>query len=172
MDTCSVRGDTVSQTNVLSFARINVMYLPELGGQLTPRPVRLCAQEINTDVTTHTVKYKYASQQRTIPEESKVRSTSVTRYRSTVMIDHCVQAAGDRTQWGIELPSSWRHLSGLWESKSLCSPMSGACCHLSRLREAKTQCRQVPSAWCHLSGLREGKSLCGDVQKQASALHG
>ena len=30
---------------VLSFARINVMYLPELGGQLpplTPRPVRLC----------------------------------------------------------------------------------------------------------------------------------
>ncbi len=46
MDTCSVRGDTVSQTNVLSFARINVMYLPELGGQLpplTPRPVRLCS---------------------------------------------------------------------------------------------------------------------------------
>ena len=45
MDTCSVRGDTVSQTNVLSFARINVVYLPELGGQLpplTPRPVRLC----------------------------------------------------------------------------------------------------------------------------------
>ena len=44
MDTCSVRGDTVSQTNVLSFARINVEYLPELGGQLpppTPRPVRL-----------------------------------------------------------------------------------------------------------------------------------
>ena len=36
MDTCSVRGDTVSQTNVLSFARINVVYLPELGGQLTP----------------------------------------------------------------------------------------------------------------------------------------
>ena len=29
MDTCSVRGDTVSQTNVLSFARINVIYLPE-----------------------------------------------------------------------------------------------------------------------------------------------
>ena len=45
MDTCSVRGDTVSQTNVLSFARINVVYLPGLGGQLpplTPRPVRLC----------------------------------------------------------------------------------------------------------------------------------
>ena len=45
MDTCSVRGDTVSQTNVLSFARINVIYLPELGGQLpplTPRLVRLC----------------------------------------------------------------------------------------------------------------------------------
>ena len=45
MDTCCVRGDTVSQTNVLSFARINVIYLPELGGQLpplTPRPVRLC----------------------------------------------------------------------------------------------------------------------------------
>ena len=36
MDTCSVRGDTVSQTNVLSFARINVIYLPELGGQLPP----------------------------------------------------------------------------------------------------------------------------------------
>ena len=36
MDTCSVRGDTVSQTNVLSFARINVVYLPELGGQLPP----------------------------------------------------------------------------------------------------------------------------------------
>ena len=32
---------------VLSFARINVMYLPELGGQLpplTPRPVRLCTR--------------------------------------------------------------------------------------------------------------------------------
>ena len=27
---------TVSQTNVLSFARINVIYLPELGGQLPP----------------------------------------------------------------------------------------------------------------------------------------
>ena len=38
MDTCSVRGDTVSQTNVLSFARINVVYLPELGGQLPPPP--------------------------------------------------------------------------------------------------------------------------------------
>ena len=36
MDTCSVRGDPVSQTNVLSFARINVVYLPELGGQLPP----------------------------------------------------------------------------------------------------------------------------------------
>ena len=36
MDTCSVRGDTVSQTIVLSFARINVIYLPELGGQLPP----------------------------------------------------------------------------------------------------------------------------------------
>ena len=36
MDSCSVRGDTVSQTNVLSFARINVIYLPELGGQLPP----------------------------------------------------------------------------------------------------------------------------------------
>ena len=45
--TCSVRGDTVSQTNVLSLARINVIYLPELGGQLpplNPRPVRLCWQ--------------------------------------------------------------------------------------------------------------------------------
>ena len=46
MDTCSVRGDTVSQTNVLSFARIKVVYLPELGGQLpspslTPRLERL-----------------------------------------------------------------------------------------------------------------------------------
>ena len=54
-------------------------------------------QEINTDVTTDTVKYKSArqtSQQRTIPEESKERSTGVMRYRSTVMIDHCVQAAG------------------------------------------------------------------------------
>ena len=38
MDTCSVRGDTVSQTNVLSFARINVIYLLELGGQLPPPP--------------------------------------------------------------------------------------------------------------------------------------
>ena len=36
MDTCSVRGETVSQTIVLSFARINVIYLPELGGQLPP----------------------------------------------------------------------------------------------------------------------------------------
>ena len=47
MDTCSVRGDTVSQTNVLSFARINVIYPPELGGllpPLTPRPVRLCME--------------------------------------------------------------------------------------------------------------------------------
>ncbi len=44
MDTCSVLGDTVSQTIVLSFARINVIYLPELGGQLpplTPRLIRL-----------------------------------------------------------------------------------------------------------------------------------
>ena len=29
-------GDTVSQTNVLIFARINMSYLPELGGQLPP----------------------------------------------------------------------------------------------------------------------------------------
>ena len=34
---CSERGDTVGQTNVLSFARIIVVYLPELGGQL-PSP--------------------------------------------------------------------------------------------------------------------------------------
>ena len=39
MDTWSVRGDTVSQTNVLSFARINVVYLPELGGDLPPDPL-------------------------------------------------------------------------------------------------------------------------------------
>ena len=38
MDTCSVRGDTVSQTNVLSFARINVVYLPELGGGVNCPP--------------------------------------------------------------------------------------------------------------------------------------
>ena len=48
MDTCSVRGDTVSQTNVLYFARINVVYLPELGGQLTPRLVRLCLSYISS----------------------------------------------------------------------------------------------------------------------------
>ena len=36
MDTCSVRGDTVSQTIVFSFARINVIYLPELGGSTAP----------------------------------------------------------------------------------------------------------------------------------------
>ena len=47
MDTCSVWCDTVSQTNVLSFARITVIHLPELGGQLTPLtplPVRLCME--------------------------------------------------------------------------------------------------------------------------------
>ena len=38
MDTCSFQGDTVSQTYVLCFARINVIYLPELGGQLPPPP--------------------------------------------------------------------------------------------------------------------------------------
>ena len=43
-------GDTVSQTNVLSFARINVVSARiggggvRVGGQLTPRPVRLCRQ--------------------------------------------------------------------------------------------------------------------------------
>ena len=36
MDTCSVRGDTVSQTNVLSFARINVIYLPPNWGVNCP----------------------------------------------------------------------------------------------------------------------------------------
>ena len=38
MDRLFLSGDTVSQTNVLSFARINVVYLPELGGQLLPWP--------------------------------------------------------------------------------------------------------------------------------------
>ena len=43
MDTCSVRGDTVSQTNVLSFARICVVFCPNkchvsarIGGSTAP----------------------------------------------------------------------------------------------------------------------------------------
>ena len=59
------------------------------------------AKEINADVRAHTVNnLSQTSQQRTIPEESNVRSTGVTRYRSAVMIDLCVQDAGDPTQWG------------------------------------------------------------------------
>ena len=51
MDTCSVWGDTVSQTNVLSFARINVVYLPELG--VNPRPVSYAYADTHTHMHTH-----------------------------------------------------------------------------------------------------------------------
>ena len=49
------------------------------------------AQEINTDVTTHTVKNKSARAKQVNNEQSQ----------KSPKIDHCVQAAGDRTQWGI-----------------------------------------------------------------------
>ena len=66
MDTCSVRGDTVSQTNVLSFARICVVFCPNkchvsarIGGSTAPPDPPSRTPMATTDVPNRTDSHRH-----------------------------------------------------------------------------------------------------------------